>query len=257
MVGRLSFVSRESVNSMSLSVLLHVREGIVLAADSRVVFSAEEQRENGRTAQVSVRWSDSCRKVFLAPGNVGISSFGAAEIGGAPIAGYIESFIREEPDDDTGGVGGVAHRLLARFKEVPGASDVRFFVAGYETENARRVQHVYRVAVAKDQVDRCNQPGVVGATWGGESDVLARLHQPVVVVNDEGQLTQRLAHFPISWRSFTLQDAIDYAIYAIQVTIDSMRFQPRAKTVGGPIDVLVMRPDEAAWIQRKAHRSDG
>ncbi len=51
-----------------------------------------------------------------------------------------------------------------------------------------------------------------------------------------------------------LQDAIDFAVYAIQTTIDTMRFQARRKTVGGPIDVLALTPDEVKWIQKKELR---
>lgn len=49
----------------------------------------------------------------------------------------------------------------------------------------------------------------------------------------------------------TLQDAIDFSIYAIRTTIDTMRFQARPKTVGGPIDVLLISPEEAKFIQKK------
>ncbi len=48
-----------------------------------------------------------------------------------------------------------------------------------------------------------------------------------------------------------IQDAIDFSIYAIKTTIDTMRFQARPKTVGGPIDVLLITPEGARWIRRK------
>ena len=34
-------------------------------------------------------------------------------------------------------------------------------------------------------------------------------------------------------------------------TIDAIRFQPRPKTVGGPIDVIVIKPNRSFWVQRK------
>jgi hypothetical protein len=49
----------------------------------------------------------------------------------------------------------------------------------------------------------------------------------------------------------TVQDAIDYALYAVRTTIDTMRFEARLKTVGGFIDCLLITPDSAEWIQRK------
>ena len=48
-----------------------------------------------------------------------------------------------------------------------------------------------------------------------------------------------------------LQDAIDYAVHLIRATIDTLRFEPRYPSVGGPIDVLVIRSDGMQWVQRK------
>ena len=59
---------------------------------------------------------------------------------------------------------------------------------------------------------------------------------------------------PIFWDAMALQDAIDFSIYAVRTTIDTMRFQARQKNVGGPIDVLLITPDVAEWIQRKTMR---
>ncbi len=51
-----------------------------------------------------------------------------------------------------------------------------------------------------------------------------------------------------------LQDAIDYAVHLIRTTIETMRFEPRFPSVGGPIDVLVIQPDAMRWVQRKELR---
>jgi hypothetical protein len=60
-----------------------------------------------------------------------------------------------------------------------------------------------------------------------------------------------MPYYQVPWGFFTLQDAIDYARYAVQTTIDSIRFQPRPKTVGGPVDILVIRPEDTVWVQHK------
>lgn len=93
-------------------------------------------------------------------------------------------------------------------------------------------------------------PNQQGAVWGGEPDVIARLLTPVWQKSNDGQYVQ-LPQFEMPWGYFTLQDAVDFSIYAIRTTIDSMRFQVRPKTVGGPIDVLVIDPSKAYWVQRK------
>jgi hypothetical protein len=100
-----------------------------------------------------------------------------------------------------------------------------------------------------------NPPGQQGASWGGEVDVLTRLIQPVAEVNQQGEVVTRLPSHPIPWNFFTLQDAIDFAIFAIGSTINAMRFELRPKTVGGPIDVLIIKPTGAFWAQRKELRA--
>ncbi len=236
---------------MSFIITLHVREGIVMASDSRLTLNVTQQQEDKQIIQAAVGQSDSNYKTFLATNNIGISTYGAADIKGVPIAGYIESFISEELSEDQYEVDEVPKKLLDYFKKFPGPPDIQFHVAGYKTENNQRAQHVWHVAVSKDLINRKNPPDQQGASWGGVADVLARLVQPVGTLDNAGKLDQALPHFQIPWGFFTLQDAIDYAVYAVKVTIDTIRFQPRPKTVGGAVDVLVIKPDDAFWVQRK------
>jgi hypothetical protein len=235
---------------MSFVITLYVREGIVMASDSRLTLNTARRQKEQQIVQVAVGQSDSNYKTFLALNSVGISTYGAADIQGVPIAGYIESFISEQLSDEDG-VDTVPQKLLDYFKKLPGPPNTQFHVAGYKTENNQREQHVWHVAVSADTVGRKNPPGQQGATWGGEADILSRLVQRVGLLDDKGKLAQELPYFQIPWHFFTLQDAIDYAVYAVKVTIDTSRFQPRPKAVGGPIDVLVIKPNEAFWVQRK------
>ena len=55
----------------------------------------------------------------------------------------------------------------------------------------------------------------------------------------------------IPWELMSIQDAIDFSEYAIKTTIDTMKFTTTNKTVGGPIDILVITPDKAKWIKKK------
>ena len=55
----------------------------------------------------------------------------------------------------------------------------------------------------------------------------------------------------IVWNLYTLQDAIDFAKYGIKTTIDTMRFQAVPETVGGPIDILIMKPEKTEWLVKK------
>ena len=66
----------------------------------------------------------------------------------------------------------------------------------------------------------------------------------------DGSLKQ-ISKPPIIWDAMPLQDAIDFAVFAVKTTIDTIRFQARPKTVGGPIDVLILTPEGTQWIKKK------
>ncbi len=239
---------------MSFVITLYVREGIVMASDSRLTLNAQQQTGGTQTIRLAVGQSDANYKTFLTPTGVGVSTYGAADIGGVPMAGYIESFINDIVAPKSLDADQVANEILKYFQALQPVPDTHFHVAGYKKTNNTSDQQVWQVSVAQGQVNRLNPPGLQGASWGGETDILARLIQPVGLLDQQGNLSIPLPHHSIPWGFFTLQDAIDFAIFAVRSTIDALRFQPRPKTVGGPIDVLVVKPTGALWVQRKELR---
>ncbi len=237
---------------MSFIITMYVREGIVMASDSRLTLNTQQQSNDKTVVQIAVGQSDSNYKTFLAPNNIGISTYGAADINGVPIGGYIESFISEQLSDANSQIDEVPQKILDYFKKISNTLDTQFYVAGYKyTDGGQREQQVWHAWVAQNKVKRLNPPGQQGSLWGGEADICSRLLQPVGLLTPDGKLEQPLPHFQIPFQFFTLQDAIDFCIFAIRSTSDAIRFQPRPKTVGGPIDVLVIKPDKAFWVKRK------
>ncbi len=256
---------------MTFIMTVYCNEGIVMASDSRLTLSRMFQKtDDTPEIALDVVQSDATYKTFLAPNNVGISTCGDAGVNGVPLAGYIEAFIGEKiasspsgPIEDEDGyameVDEVAKELLDYFRTLPGPPDTDFNVAGYKTvEESKRVQHIYRVSVSKNECKLVNSPGELGdqgATWAGESDIIFRLIQQVYakVTDSDGKDQYVAMDSPdIAFQYFTLQDAVDFATFAVRVTGDTIRFiAARAKTVGGPIDVLVIKPREAFWVQRK------
>jgi hypothetical protein len=136
-------------------------------------------------------------------------------------------------------------------KDFPKA-DTAFHVAGYNMVGRKSFPHVFFCHVGKNEVERKNvAPStdniVFGATWGGQADIISSLLVP----------TTNQPRPPVIWDAMTVQDAIDFAIYAVRTTIDTMRFQARPKNVGGPVDVLLISPDEPPrWIQRKQFKGE-
>jgi fructose-1,6-bisphosphatase/sedoheptulose 1,7-bisphosphatase-like protein len=88
-------------------------------------------------------------------------------------------------------------------------------------------------------------------SWRGETDVVTRLIQPVYYKGEGENDFKPMPYYQIEWGFFTLQDAVDFAVYAVESTIELMRFQPRPQTVGGRVDVLAITPDGARWVHKK------
>ena len=228
---------------MSLVITMYTREGIVMAADSRATLNMVRQEREGQTVHINVIQSDTVRKLFLFESRIGISTFGEAAINGVPISGYVDTFLSGlKPRMDVNGLASELLKFFALFEPNPKAG---FHVAGYE----KGEQLVMQVLVDKKEIKRVNPPGTQGAAWAGESDILTRLLQPLYEKRKE-QFIQ-LPYFQIPWGFFTLQDAIEFVRFAIRTTADSMRFMPRPKTVGGPIDVIAITPEEGIWINKK------
>jgi hypothetical protein len=238
---------------MSFIITIYTREGIIMASDSRLTLNSEQITPEGQKILLATGMSDSNNKTFLAKKGIGISTFGQADINGSPISGYIQNFISQHNEEDIT-VTQFANELNQHFRSFNPIPDVGCHIAGYEIENGVKKTKIFRIAPFHNYLMLMNpeneQGENQGATWDGESDLLARLIQPVFIPDEKG-VFQPLPQFPIPWQFFTLQDAIDFAVFAIQTTIDCVRFSPRPKTVGGPIDVLVIKREDAFWVSKK------
>jgi len=240
---------------MSLVVSVYTREGIVMAADSRLTLTYPRNIEGQQPHTVSVTTSDSARKLFLTHNHVGISTFGDAAINGAPVAGVIESFIVENLDGTDYSPKETAGALLQYLTDLGVSQVTNFHVAGYRHGDSGFAQEVLFLDLKAQTVTQMNTVGVQGANWGGEIDVFQRLVNDVLLAGINGAAPTQIPSFGIPFEWFTLQDAIDFSNFAIKATIDTMRFQAREKTVGGPVDVLVITPADSRWIAQKQLKS--
>ena len=238
---------------MSFVITVYVPTGIVMASDSRQSITIEGKTPDGKSLpKIETVSSDFAYKTFLMPAQrVGINTFGESLLGKISIESHIKRFA-EEVLDDNDDVNSIPRKLVDFFRQSFPQADTAFHVAGYNRIERKSIPYVFLCHVGKDSVQRQNLAHntadiVHGAHWGGQADVIASLLQP----------TQAQPKPPIIWDAMTVQDAIDFAIYAVRTTIDTMRFQARPKNVGGPVDVLLFMPDEPPrWIQRKEFRGE-
>lgn len=233
---------------MSLLISTYVPEGIILAGDSRLTLSWNEQEPTTSIEKnFSITATDTNTKVFLIKDKFGLGTFGTADINGIPISGYINQFVEEKIDDETE-IDNIPEYLHNFFGDLHGKPQTHFYLVGYKIENKISIPHVYLIDIKNTTTTRINEAsGTInfGANWGGESEVMTRLLSEVTL--NENSL--KSASIPFNF--FTLQDAIDFSSYAIKTTIETFRFQQRIKTVGGPIDILAITPNKVSWVQKK------
>ena len=253
---------------MSLIVTVCTNEGIVMASDSRITYN------NLITGEKGVHFSDTAYKTFMCGENIGISTCGNADIYGVPIAGYIEDFIKNNFSNQD--VATTSNLLLEYFNKIAKGQNIHFQIAGYTRKNDKDLPTVYEVYLAENLV-RESLLGGCNAFIDGEKDIIFKLFRHGYIVDNENVLKfdnltidnedgtkssyknsivlinnfSELIGAKIAWNLLTLQDAVDFARYTIQTTIETMRFEQRVKTVGGPIDVLIIKPTGAKFLVRK------
>lgn len=238
---------------MSLIITVHTHSGIIMASDSRITRTTTTDPVNGVIEkQIGVQITDTTYKTFICGKAIGLSFCGDSLINNTPITCYIEKYISENIKIDDN-IENIAENILNYFSSIDSKLDIQFIVAGYnKSDPLPRVNVVYVNSKRIEVIETRN----AGITWCGEQDILKRIVLDVSLNNEDGTYTN-LQSYVIPYNSFTLQDAINFAEFAIDVTTRTMAFQQRVKTVGGPIDILAIKPDGAFWINRKELHAQG
>jgi 20S proteasome alpha/beta subunit len=250
---------------VTITVCLHVPEGIVLASESRQVYPNE--KGNFRVA------SDNAQKVFDLSEKIGGVTFGQASLSRKSILSLVEqykatseTFEGKSVRDVTEGLGGFVDekwQLEAKANPENKPENVGFIIAGYDKEGKRSI---FECSIPGPSVVEIASSDTSGLVWRGQTDVVTRLvkgFDPRIeklswfkpeFVSELDQL-----NYVVRFDALTLQDAIDLAVFLIRTTIDMQRFSDGISLspgdvpgTGGPIDICVIRPNEGLnWVQRK------
>lgn len=258
---------------MSLIVTVWTTEGIVMGSDSRISFSSQISSNIPMQIQTG-HFFDTQEKIFICPNNCGISTCGAASLQGKNITGFIYEYINNQLTS-VNSVNDTAVNLKNYIMSIDPNAEVHFIVSGYDNINNQNILSVYYIITGNQNICNLISKNSTGAKWDGEIDTLTRIIKGHYICNNPlniSELTINTEHglqnigdvyaLPIdntlimneniiAWNLMTLQDAIDFVRYAINITIETMRFSNVNKTVGGPIDILVITPQKAKWISHK------
>ncbi|MFC1655683.1 hypothetical protein ACFL3C_02330 [Patescibacteria group bacterium] len=158
---------------------------------------------------------------------------------------------------------------------IMGVEQLQFIVAGFNNDDSHQV---YRVCIPGDveiKRDSKEKGKEYGASWIGQTDVLARIvlgYDPrlgnLPMLQDvtskftpQGVQQQlRNLEYNIQWGTMTLQDGIDFSVLAIETTTAIQRFSDGIvgdpgdmPGVGGPVDVAIITPEKGfTWVNKKS-----
>jgi hypothetical protein len=269
---------------MSLCISIVTAEGVVVAGDSR------QTQTLGGMNRVS---SESAEKVFALTSTVLAATAGWGFLKGQDtpnvrnIASLVEDFKPTIPAGST--VVDIASLMWAHFNTLynnhivafpnaavtAGQNALNFAVTGFDSDSRSAEMYNFLIPSENAPAAPVRTTDNPGSWWMGMVDVVSRIYNgvdfrafnlPFVVAanaenNNANAATQQLSGltYVVNWHSMGLQEAIDFAVGLIQITIMVQRFAAGivndiggTANVGGPIDVAVVRNGGTVeWVQRK------
>lgn len=215
---------------MSIMCCAYVRAGIVLATDSRLVLGKSQPTNTVYTL------SDNTQKIlWLKNHNTGIAFCGNAMYSDMMVSDYISIFEKEYL------ISADAPREIAgKIANCSVAKQTHFLICGFKKDEP----FVYDVKYQK--IERLNVSGETdsnfkyGIVWSGQKTVIAK------IMNGDPP-------FNVNWNLMSLKDAIDFAEFLVNTTIQYERFNDALQSCGGDVDILVLTPQQTFWHQHKIY----
>lgn len=265
---------------MTIVVAVKVNDGLVLAADSAL---AIQGRVAGQPSGILKTYDYGRKLSHIKDYPMGTLTWGTALLGSRTIESLISEFefgLPSAKDEQVKGfqIKDIAEQLreflLQRYQDQygqlaldGGLPSLGVLTSGYSDVQYFPEQYLFEFpSIPELQTRRPNKENGdpnFGADWFGLTDAITRL-----IKGADLQLTQSVAEkcgiaqeeawqllsqheYPIVFEGMPLQDAIDLAIYLVQMTIGRYRFVAGAPLCGGPVDVAVITPRGFNWVYRK------
>jgi hypothetical protein len=213
---------------------------IAAATDEKVrnaIIKSHEENDN-----LSFCYSDTTDKIHVMQNGIAVSEGGAWIIkGGTSIKPYLDHFYRTALFNSPG----EAADALLKYTETiaPDGMSAGFHVCGFDPPDEKfgiPIPRVYFVNTLAHVVTSLEK-GSTGMMQHSANDYMKQMSQ--LVANN--------------LRSFTMQDVVDYCVFAIKASAMYEKFVLLNNRISGHIDVLVMRPGQVEWVSKKTlHAED-
>lgn len=263
---------------MTVCVSVKVAEGLVLAADSAVMLSGKIKTPQGEAEGIIQTFQYANKVTRFKDYPIGIMNWGSGSIGDRSIQSLIMEFEYGYPtkaQNKSYNINVIADELLKfitkrynlAYPKEP-KPPLGLFIGGFSAKKFFPDEFSYEFpkSTAWNEV-RPNTPDgrpSFGSNWFGQIDALIRLFKGYDL-GSLGELVKRgvdkkiiekwiqdaVSELLIVFNGMPLQDAIDYAEYAVQVVIGRFRFGPGPPLCGGDIDIAVVTPGNFEWAKRK------
>lgn len=154
----------------------------------------------------------------------------------------------------------------AEYTDQEGRPFLGMLIGGFSAGSPHSEQWLFelpnRPELVEVRPDVNGQP-VFGANWFGRTDAIVRLHHGrddhalQIISQRFGVPTEEIVEllgplqYAVPFAGIPLQDAIDYAVYLVNVVIGRFRFVVGAPLCGGEVDVAVVTPNNFTWVKRK------
>jgi hypothetical protein len=245
---------------MSMVVTTVVPEGIVMAADSAMltfkfmdminlekgnVQEAVKNTFNGTCAYDkknvigSKILTRSASKLYIMKGNnIAIADGNQRNIKNKSIVPYIKYFCQNNHFDNPKNC---AMGLYSYVKNLEPNISAQYHVCGYNHEGNIPVPEFLFVDIKDGIIINAVESVQYGINFCGANEYFS---QYVPLINN-------------NITSYSLQDAIDVSMFAINMSIKLERFINREELIIPPIDLLVIEPSGVNWIQQKTLKAEG
>jgi len=268
---------------MTIVVAVKVNDGLVLAADSAV---AVHGGPAGQPPGILKTYDYGRKLSHIKDYPIGTLSWGISLLGSRTIESLINEYefgLPSARDEAAKGftvrriADGLRDFLLKRYEAHYGPLSpdeqppLGVFVCGYSDGEYFPEQYLFEFPVIPDLQARRppkeNGEPDLGVDWFGLTDAITRLIKGAdlrlgAALSKRLQISQEevwqwLAPFeyPIAFEGMPLQDAIDLAVYLVEMTIGRYRFAVGAPVCGGEVDVAVITPRGFTWVYRKNWRT--
>ena len=264
---------------MTICVSVRIPEGLILAADSMVTLEGTVNTGEGAKAGVLQTFESANKVSQVKDYPIGVMTWGIASISSRSIPSLIMEWeyglgsLLVNADFSVRKMADGLHEFIhERYNKSYPATERRprlgMFIGGYSGGQFFSEQFFCewpnRVGWQEVRPNKSDGSPDFGANWFGQVDALDRLvHgydrngiKELVKRGADKEVVQKwiedhVSELPLVFDGMPIQDAVDFANYAVQLTIGRFRFSMGVPVCGGDVDIAVITPDALHWAQRK------